>query len=142
MEQKQVIIIDPVPTKKPIGMQIAALILGIAGMVLSYFAYWGTFAGNAVAIGLFSTNNHAQGSGVATAAVLIVDLLIALFCLAGMILGILGLIKSIRRATRTVKGIVFSAVGLSLAEGGLVLMIVGMVFSGVLRLLLDSGLIQ
>ena len=142
MEQKQVIIIDPEQQKKPLGMQIAALVFGIIGLALSYFAYWGTFAGNIAAAALSSSSSHAQGSGVATAVVVALDLLIALFCLAGMILGILGLIKSIRRATRTVKGIVFSSIGLSLSETGFVLMIVGMVFSGALRLLLDSGLIQ
>ena len=49
MEQytQQPIIIEPEkPAKKPVGLQLAALIVGIVGMVLSYLAYFGTIFSN------------------------------------------------------------------------------------------------
>ena len=142
MEQNQVIVIEPESKKKPIGMQIAALIMGIVGFVSAYFAYFGTFIGNIMAVGLLQSNNHVQSSGTVSAIIIVLDIILALFCLAALILGIVGLVRSIRRPTRTVKGIVLSAVGISGAQAGLVLTIIGMVFSGALRLLISSGLLN
>ena len=144
MEQytnQQPIIIEQAPVKpqKPIGLQVTALVLGIIGFVLAFPAYFGTILSNVglgIAAGQYDT---AQGFGVASGVILIVDLVIAIFCLIALILGVVGLIKSICRATRTVKGIVMSAIGITLSEGGLVLMIVGMVIGGVFRMLIESG---
>ena len=138
MEQNQVIVIESETKKKPIGLQVAALVFGIVGYVQAYIVFYVSFFGNALAVGLTETE-YAQGSGIASGIVFGFDLVLALFCLAGTILGIVGLVRSIRRPTRTVKGIVLSAVGLSLSDGGLVLMIVAMIFGGVMRLLVASG---
>ena len=142
MEQytQQPIIIEPEkPAKKPVGLQLTALIIGIVGMALAYLAYFGTIFSN---IGVAVASEHygnVQGGSIASLVLVAVDALIAILCLVGLILGIAGLVKSIRRATRTVKGIVMSAIGLSLSEVGLVFMIIGMVMSGVFRLLINAG---
>lgn len=142
MEQytQQPIIIEPeTPQKKPVGLQITALVLGIVGMALAFLAYFGTIFGNvgiAVANGQYG---NVHGVAVASGVVIIADILIAILCLVGLILGIVGLVKSIRRATRTVKGIVMSAIGLTLSEAGLALMAVGLFISGVFRILIQTG---
>ena len=142
MEQYQqpTIIIEPEkPAKKPVGLQIAALIIGIVGMALAYLAYFGTIFSN---VGVAVASGHygnVQGVSVASGAIIVVDALIAILCLVGLILSVVGLIKSIRRATRTVKGIVMSAIGITLSEGGLAFMIIGMILSGVFRILISAG---
>ena len=144
MEQytnQQPIIIEqaPVKTKKPIGLQVTALILGIIGFVLAFPAYFGTIFSNIGAVIAASEYGNAQGFVVASGIIVIADVVIAIICLIGLILGIVGLIRSIRRATRTVKGIVLSALGITFAEAGLALMIVGMVIGGVFRVLISVG---
>ena len=142
MEQytQPTIIIEPEkPAKKPVGLQIAALIIGIVGLVLAYLAYFFTIFSN---VGVAVASEHygnVQGVAIASGVIIVVDALIAILCLVGLILGVVGLVKSIRRATRTVKGIVMSAIAITLSEAGLVFMIIGMILSGVFRILITTG---
>ncbi len=143
MEQynyQQPIVIEP--EKKPIGLQVAALVFGIIGLGLAFMAYFATIFSNiGVAIAV-DQHGATQGAGIASGIIIGVDIFLALFCLVGLILGIVGLVKSIRRATRTVKGIVLSAIGLNCAIAGFALMWVGMLIGGVFRLLISTGAIH
>ncbi len=142
MEQytQQPIIIEPEnPKKKPVGLQITALVLGIVGLALAFLAYFGTILTNVGVAVASEQYGNVPGVAITSGVIILVDVLIALLCLAGLILGIVGLVKSIRRATRTVKGIVMSAIGLTLSEGGLGLMFVGLFISGVFRVLIQTG---
>lgn len=142
MEQytQQPIIIEPeMPKKKPVGLQITALVLGIAGMALAFLAYFGTIFTNVGVVVASEQYGNVHGAAIASGVLIVADVLIAILCLAGLILGVVGLVKSIRRATRTVKGIVMSAIGLTLSEAGLALMAVGLFISGVFRVLIQTG---
>ena len=147
MEQytnQQPIVIEPAKpekTAKPVGLQTAALIFGIIGFVLAFPAYFGTIASN-IGLGVAAEYQNMQGFATASGVILIADVVLAIFCLVGLILGIVGLIKSICRATRTVKGIVMSAIGLTLSESGLVLSIIGLIIGGAFRLLIGSGVLH
>lgn len=142
MEQysyQQQVIVEPAKEKKPIGLQVAALVLGIIGMALAFLAYFGTIFSNIGVAVAAEQYGNVQGASAASGVLLIFDAVLALFCLVGLILGVVGLVKSIRRATRTVGGIVMSAVGLTLSEAGLALMIIGMVIGGIFRLAIETG---
>lgn len=128
-----------VPAKKSVGLQTAALVFGIIGMVLAFCAYFYSIFSNVFVAVAAENNGLTQGMTAASGVGLVADIVIAIFCLVGVILGIVGLVKSILRATRTVKGIVMSAIGLNLAGAGLALTIVGMVIGGVFRLLMVTG---
>ena len=145
MEQysyQQQVIVEPVQEKKPVGLQIAALIIGAVGMVFAFLAYFATIFSN---IGIAVAADHygnVQGIGIASGVLIGIDALLAIVCLVGIILGAVGLIRSIRRATRTVKGIVMSAIGLNLSAAGFILTIIGIFVSGVFRLLISTGAIH
>ena len=144
MEQystQQPIIIEQAPeqVKKPIGLQVTALVLGIIGLALAFVAYFGTIFSNIGVAIAASEYGSTQGVAVASGITVIADIVIAIICLVGLILGVAGRIKSIRRATRTIKGIVMSALGITFGEAGLALMIVGMVISGIFRVLITVG---
>ena len=145
MEQynyQQQVIVEPAPAKKPIGLQVTALILGIVGMALAFVAYFVTIFSNigaaAPADGYPFTQNAAAVSGVS----LIASIVIMVLCLVALILSIAGLVKSIRRATRTVGGIIMSAIALNLSGAGFALSIVGMVIGGLFSFLIRSGAIH
>lgn len=129
------------PKKKTVGLQTAALVFGIIGMVLAFVAYFYTIFSNVAVVAVAENYGATQGVTAASSVGVIVDIVIALFCLVGVILGIVGLVRSILRSTRTVKGIVMSAIGLNLSGAGLALTVVGMFIGGVFRVLLMSGAI-
>ena len=148
MEQystQQPIVIEQAPeqTKKPVGLQVAALIIGVIGLAFAFFAYFGTIIAN-VGAGVAASEQSAaaQGFAAASGVTVVVDVIIAVVCLIGLILGIAGLVKSIRRATRTVGGIVMSAIGITMSEGGLVLAVIAMIISGVFQVLIRSGVFR
>ena len=145
MEQynnQQPIVVEPVKEKKPIGLQIAALVFGIVGLVFAFFAYFITIFSN-IGIAIAADQGaNINGVGIAAGVIIAVDALLAILCLVGLILGIVGLVKSIRRPTRTVKGIIFSAIGLNCAGAGFALTMVGLFISGVFRFLISTGAIH
>ena len=144
MEQynyQQPIVAEPVKEKKKIGLQIAALVIGIIGLALAFLAYFGTIFSN---IGVAVAADHygnVQGISIASGVLIGIDALLAIVCVVGIILGAVGLIRSIRRATRTVKGIVMSAIGLNLSAAGFILTAIGVFISGFFRLLISTGAI-
>lgn len=143
MEQynyQQSIVIEP--AKKPIGLQVAALVLGIIGLGLAFMTYFATIFSNIGIAVAVDQHGATQGANIASGIIIGVDIFLALFCLVGAILGIVGLVKSIRRPTRTVKGIVLSAIGLNCAIAGFALMWIGMLIGGVFRLLISTGVIR
>ncbi len=144
MEQyynSQQVIVEPVKAKKTVGLQTAALVFGIIGMVFAFCAYFYSIFSN-VAVAVAAENyGVSEGLTAASGVGLVIEVVIALFCLVGVILGIVGLVKSILRSTRTVRGIVMSAIGLNLAGAGLALSIVGLFVGGFFRMLMATGAI-
>lgn len=142
MEQysyQQQVIVEPAKEKKPIGLQIAALVFGIVGLALSFISYFGTIFSNVGMAIAADQNGYTQGISVVSGISIAVNIVIALLCLVGLILGVVGLIRSIRRPTRTIPGIVMSALGLNLAGGGFALTVVGTIIGGVFRFLMATG---
>lgn len=122
----------PVSTK----LQLAALILGIIGLVSAIIHYCVSIYSSSLLFydsmtdaitsegQMFKIQVDPNGT-----AMLIFGVVVFLVCLIAAVLGIVGLVRSIRRP-RTVKGIVFSAVGLSAGIGGLSLVAVGFFLKG------------
>ena len=142
MEQysyQQQVIVEPAKEKKPVGLQITALVIGIVGFALAFVSYFGAIFSN-VGIAI-AASEYGYTSGVSTASgiAIIANIVIGLLCLVGLILGVVGLVKSIRRATRTVGGIVMSGIGIMLSESGFILTVIGMIIGGVFRLLIANG---
>ena len=136
MEQYQ----NPVvaePAKKPVGLQIAALILSIVGFVIALGCYTGSILKNVFNLIVLESGRtvYAQSTLTITLPIVLIALLI---CLAALILGIVGLVKSIRRATRTVKGIVLSALGVDFAAAGIVLVILFFVMTGIFSMAMQT----
>ena len=134
MEQ---IIIEQPKQKPSTGVQLTALILGVVGFALSFGLYMG-----AIFRTVFTAVSMEYGEGGAyisggIAGIMFCCLICAL-CLVAFILGVVGLVKSIRRETRTVKGIIFSALGLDFAVAGFVFAIL----SGVMAAITDYILPQ
>lgn len=138
MEQYQnPIVTEPAKPKKPVGLQIAALILGIVGFVIALGCYTGSIVGNV--FNLIAAESGSTASLPSSLTITLPIVLIAfLLCLTALILGIIGLIKSIRRATRTVKGIVLSALGIDLAAAGIVLVILFFVMTGIFAMVMQT----
>ena len=130
MEQQ--IIIEQ-PKKKPsTGMQLTSLILGVIGFGLAFGLYMGAIFRTVFnAIAMQSSDGAYVTGGVAG---VVFCCVICLLCLVALILGVVGLVKSIRRPTRTVKGIIFSALGIDFAITGVVFAIL----SGVLTTVFDA----
>ena len=145
MEQysyQQQVITEPAKTKKPVGLQVTALVLGIIGIALAFVAYFvSIFSGISAAVVAEQYDNAGAASTVPGIS-LIASIVIMVLCLIALILAVVGLVKSIRRETRTVGGIVMSAIGLNLSTAGFVLTIVGMFISGLFRLLITTGAIR
>ncbi len=110
------------PEKKSTGLQAAALVLGIIGLISSVILFFSMFA-NVMIAGI----DYAAGDGSYAMAgpgvVAVSCVLVAIVCIVGLILGVVGLIRSISRPTRTVKGIVLSAIGLCLSIAGCILVL-------------------
>ncbi len=145
MEQynyQQQVITEPAKAKKPVGLQVTALVLGIIGMALAFVAYFvSIFSGISAAVVAEQYDNAGAASTVPGIS-LIASIVIMVLCLIALILAVVGLVKSIRRETRTVGGIVMSAIGLNLSAAGFALTIVGMFISGLFRLLITTGAIR
>ena len=105
------------PARQPVPIRLlgAALTLGIVGFVLSLITYFLALFGNIWR----AANYQYEGMPVYGPVLIVLIVLAMLLGAAAVVLGVLGLIRSIRRATRSVKGIVFSAVGLCLGIGAL-----------------------
>ena len=115
--------LEPVAPKKS-NIHVAALVLGIIGFVLAYITYMGVIFGNIAAIQMMEAQ-QSQQVGVLSGVMAGADALILVLCIVALILGIMGLVRSIHRATRTVKGIVMSAISINLSVAGVIMMIIG-----------------
>ena len=128
MEQMQV-----VTTEKPPGLPVASLIIGVAAMSISMVLFMLAvmkFIGVAAASAVYgATSLDAVGT-----VMIVLSVVLMLLAIVGTVLGLIGLVRSIRRATRTVKGIILSALGIDCSIGSVVLCIVTLVFtSGAMR---------
>ena len=116
----------------PVKLQLAALILGIIGLVSAIIHYCVSIL-NSVILIADATMKDGQSFEITASPngtfMLVFGIIVFLVCLIAAVLGIVGLVRSIRRP-RTVKGIVFSAVGLSAGIGGLSLVAVGFFLKG------------
>ena len=120
---------NPVITEQPapITLQISALVLGIVGFLFSFLSYFVTIFGNIVWIAGRSSSMEMPAVGGIVFAIIAVTMLL---CIAAIVLGTIGLIRSIRRP-RSVKGIVLSAIGLGLGLGGLIFSFVCLFITGI-----------
>ena len=131
MEQ---IIIEQPKQKPSTGIQLTSLILGVVGFALSLGLYIGAIVRtvfNAIAT---ETGEGSYATGGIAGVVFCV--VICVLCLVAFILGVVGLVKSIRKPTRTVKGIILSALGLDFAVAGIVFAIISGVVATIMNTLL------
>lgn len=114
---EQIIIVEQQKQKPKTGVQVASFVLGLIGFFMSFALYMGAIFYTVLnAIAIDSGNGQLSGglAGVVFGGV------ICIICLTAFILGVVGLVKSIKKATRTVKGIIFSALGIDFAVAGCV----------------------
>lgn len=117
-----------------VGLQIAALTFGIIGFVMSFISYFSALFGN-----IMRAVSYRGGSAPAGGIIVIVLAVITmLLCAAAIILGAVGIVRSIRRP-RTVKGIVFSAVGLATGVGGLIFAFISLFVNGIFSAVIDNA---
>lgn len=133
---EQVIIVEQPKQKPSVGVQVAALILGVVGFALSFGLYFGAIFRVIFNIVAQETGNGSYVSGGIAGVVF--GCLICLICFIALILGIVGLVKSIKRATRTVKGIILSALGIDFAAAGFAFVFISGVLSTVLNAVLPQ----
>lgn len=132
--QNPIIIQDPVRKPASIGLQTAALVIGVIGFVMSFISYISAFFGN-----IMRAVSYHGGSVPASGVIVIVLAVITmLLCTAAIILGAVGLVRSTRRP-RTVKGIIFSAVGLAAGVGGLIIAFVSLFINGIFSAIIDNA---
>ncbi len=91
-----------------------------------------SFFGNIVRVAGYDNGAMSSVSTVIVIAIIVVTMILAV---VAIILGTIGLIRSIRRP-RTVKGIVLSAIGLSLGIGGLIFSFVSLFITGIFSLII------
>lgn len=123
--QNPVIIQEPERQTRSVGLQITALTFGIIGFVMSFISYFSAIFGNIVRAVAYENGRAASGALLFTLAVITMIL-----CVVAIILGAIGLARSIRRP-KTVKGIVFSAVGLATGAGGLIFAFISLFVNGI-----------
>ncbi len=113
MEQVQPTVVMEPAKKKPVGLQIAALIIGIVGFavssILAACTLWGITWTAAIGDSPFR---------IAEPLSTVLTVLAVLFGIVAIVLGIVGLILSCRKPRRPL-GIVLSAIGLLLGFSGL-----------------------
>lgn len=126
MEQ---IIIEQPQQKPSVGVQLTALILGLVGFCMAFALYFGAIFRTVFNFVALEQGNGGYISGGIAGIVLCCS--ICVVCLIALILGVVGLVKSIRRPTRTVKGIILSALGLDFAVTGIVFAIISGLFSAI-----------
>ncbi len=132
--QNPIIIQDPVKQPASTGLQAAALVLGIIGFVMSFISYFSALFGN-----IMRAVSYRGGSAPAGGIIVIVLAVITmLLCAAAIILGAVGIVRSTRRP-RTVKGIVFSAVGLATGLGGLIFAFISLFVNGIFSAIIDNA---
>ena len=73
---------------------------------------------------------------ISSTILIVLALILIIICVIAIITGAVGLVRSIRRP-RTVKGIVFSAVGLCMGIGGLVFSFIGLFITGFFSIIMQ-----
>jgi len=122
------VIEQPVRTPASVKLQATALVLGIVGCALSCVGYFFSLFNGVMRVEYAYYNGTTAGSSVG----IILGIIGLVLGIAALILGIVGLVRSIRRETRTVKGIILSAIGLNcalvaIAFGFICIFITGMI---------------
>ena len=133
--ENQIIIEQPAKKKASIGAAVASLILSLIGFALGFVCYFGSITKGVLTVALPDT----QAPQISGFAVLLLCAVTGLFCFIGLILGVVGLIRGIRRKTRRIAGIVLGALGIDFSIAGMVLLCISFVFSSVFALLIQSG---
>ena len=123
MEQNQYPVEQNEYEPVPVGLQVCALILGVAGFAMALITFLAT------PFGSIQPFAEALQMGYAMPDISTFTIIAAVLSAIALILGIVGLVRSIRRP-RTVKGIVFSAIGLNCGFSGLCLMLESLILSG------------
>ena len=125
-----------VPEEPSITLQISALVLGIVSFVSAIISYFASIFGNIVRVAAtgYGSGSIAPVSGGVVIAIIAITMILAV---VAIILGTVGLVRSIHRP-RTVKGIVLSAVGLSLGLGGLIFSFVSLFITGIFTLIIQQ----
>ena len=121
-----------VAEQPPITLQISALAAGIVSFVFSFIGYFASIFGNIVRVAGHGGNTVSPVSTGIVFAIIVVTMILAV---AAIILGTVGLVRSIRRP-RTIKGIVLSGIGLGLGMGGLIFALVSLFITGVFSLII------
>lgn len=119
--------------KPPITLQISALVVGIVSFLFSFLGYFAAIFGNIMRVAGYGSNTVSPVSTVVVIAVIVVTMILSI---VAIILGAVGLVRSIRRP-RSVKGIVLSAIGLSLGIGGLIFAFISLIITGVFTLIIQ-----
>lgn len=118
------------PAKKPLGLPIASLIIGAVATGISAVLFMLAvmkFVGVAAASAVYGATSLGMGGTV----VIVISVAVMLLSIVGAVLGLIGLVKSIHRETRSVKGIILSALGVDFTVGSVILCIVTIVFTAV-----------
>ena len=129
MEQYQnTVVVQDVPREPaPIKLQGAALALGIISFVLSILCYFASIFTNVMRVAIYEHS----GTSISGAIVIVFSAISLILGLIAVVLGAIGLVRSIRRETRTVKGIVFSAIALCLGIAALCFGFLSILVTGV-----------
>jgi hypothetical protein len=122
------VIEQPAQTPAPVKLQAAALALGIVSLAAGLIGYFVSLFGSILRV------EHVYRTGSAAGGVvgIVLGVIALILGIAALVLGIVGLIRSIRRETRTVKGIIFSAVGLNCSLVAIVFGFLSIFITGVI----------
>ncbi len=122
--------IQAVTTKKPLGLPVASLITGAVATGVSTILFMLAmmrFVGVAAASSVYGATSLGSGGTV----MIVISVAVMLLAIVGAVLGLIGLVKSIRRESRSVKGIILSALGVDCSAGSVILCIVTIVITAV-----------
>lgn len=137
---------NPVITEQPehqpvsVGLQVAAMVLGLIGAVMGFVCYM-IMVMNQVSNGISASISDTEYRAISTAGntgVIVTVVITSVLCAAAIILGAVGIARSIRRP-RTVKGIVFSAVGLSAGIAGISFALISLYVNGIFSAVMDAA---
>lgn len=138
--QNPVIVEQPEQQPASAGLQVAAMVLGLIGAVMGFVCYMIMIMNqvrNGISAGLSDGEFHAI-SMAGNTGVIVTVVITAVLCAAAIILGAIGIARSIRRP-RTVKGIVFSAVGLSAGIVGVSFALISLYVNGIFSAVMDAA---
>ena len=138
--QNPVIVEQPERQPASTGLQVAAMVLGLIGAVMGFVCYMIMIMNqvrNGISAGLSDSDFHAI-SMAGNTGVIVTVVITAVLCAAAIILGAIGIARSIRRP-RTVKGIVFSAVGLSAGIVGVSFALISLYVNGIFSAVMDAA---